>query len=284
MDVNVRKAEQLFFASNILLVLAHGCSRACMLLNLARIQHRRTVATYAVLTGLGIWLAGSVLGVVLNRLSGPTFWRPVGQDCQAGFVMWLLIHVAGLAVDLGASALGAYSTLGLQMSDVRKVFINVVFSADILVIIPAIYGLAFLHHHSAEIARDPTLHSTPFIMANQVGLWVSMWCRFLEIAHGFRDEMGHATFGHGDKFSQGRSQRPVTYQVSEPKPKKPAYTSARRRRKEEEEDDEIELAPSSHVTFYNASVESEGPQHKPCDAHGILQHRSYQVENSEASE
>jgi len=97
-DSNIRSAEkvsldrcvsltttehmQLFFASNILLVLVHGSSRTCMLLTLARVQHRRTWATYVVSAVLGIWLVGSLLGVILNRLIGPTFWSPVGQDCS----------------------------------------------------------------------------------------------------------------------------------------------------------------------------------------------------------
>ncbi|KAK6405696.1 hypothetical protein LTR81_019568 [Elasticomyces elasticus] len=269
----------LFFASNVLLVFVHGCSRACMLLTLARVQHRRTWRTYAVSAGLAIWLVGSVLGVILNRLSGPTYWLPVGQDCS--FIMWLSIYVVGLAVDLVVSALGVHCTFGLQMSLVRRLFVNAVFSADILVIVLAIYGLQYPNRRSAQIARDPTLHSTPFITANQIGLWVSKWCRFLEIAHGLRDEMGHATFGFGDKFSQVQSQRKSDYPSSGPKARTPAFASAKRKRGEEEED-EIELALTQTVVRI-AKVESNDPRHEPWSTEGILQHRSYHVESEEVS-
>ncbi|KAK5744120.1 hypothetical protein LTR17_002150 [Elasticomyces elasticus] len=279
LEGDVRTAEQLFFASNVLLVLVHGCSRACMLLTLARVQHRRTWGTYAVTAGLATWLVGSVLGVVLNRMSGPTYWQPIGQDCS--FIVWLLIYMVGLVVDLGISALGIHCTFRLQMTLLRRLFVNAVFSADILIIVPAIYGFQYLNQHAADIAEDPTLHSAPFIIANQAGLWVSMWCRFLEIAHGLRDEMGHATFGFGDKFSQVRSQRKSDYRGSEPKVKTPTFASGRRRRAEEEED-EIELAPRQ-ATVHNAKVESSGPHHDAWSTDGILQHRSYNVESEEAS-
>ncbi|KAK3059962.1 hypothetical protein LTR53_020255, partial [Teratosphaeriaceae sp. CCFEE 6253] len=82
-----------------------------------------------------------------------------------------------------------------------------------------------------------------------------MWCRFFEVAHGFRDEMGHATFGHGEKFSKVRSARRTEYQGSEPKQKVPTFGSSRRRRGEEE-DDEIELAPTHTTAHNNTKVES----------------------------
>ncbi|TKA67403.1 hypothetical protein B0A55_10747 [Friedmanniomyces simplex] len=108
-----------------------------------------------------------------------------------------------------------------------------------------------------------------------------MWCRFLEIAHGLRDEMGRATFGFGDKFSQVRSQRKNDYPSSEMKARTAAFASAKRKRGEEEED-EIELAPTQAVV-HNAKVESDGPHHEPWSTHGILQHRSYHVESEEVS-
>ena len=149
------------------------------------------------------------------------------------------------------------------------------------VIIPAIYGLNHLRLHSTEIARDPTLHSTPFMIANQVGLWVSMWCRFLEIAHGLRDEMGHATFGFGEQFSQGKSQRPSNYYGSEPKQKPATYASSRRKKGEDEED-EIELAPKKSAV-HNTKVASDGSHLEPWGVDGIVQHRSYRVESEEMS-
>ncbi|KAK3628739.1 hypothetical protein LTR56_018460 [Elasticomyces elasticus] len=224
-------------------------------------------------------IAGHGGRVILNRLSGPTYWLPVGQDCS--FIMWLSIYVVGLAVDLVVSALGVHCTFGLQMSLVRRLFVNAVFSADILVIVLAIYGLQYPNRRSAQIARDPTLHSTPFITANQIGLWVSKWCRFLEIAHGLRDEMGHATFGFGDKFSQVQSQRKSDYPSSGPKARTPAFASAKRKRGEEEED-EIELALTQTVVRI-AKVESNDPRHEPWSTEGILQHRSYHVESEEVS-
>ncbi|KAK4909333.1 hypothetical protein LTR49_021845 [Elasticomyces elasticus] len=225
-----------------------------------------------------------------NGVSAAEQMTSANARCQ--FIVWLLIYIVGLVVDLGISALGIHCTFGLQMTLLRRLFVNAVFSADILrnadadvfsnsIIVPAIYGLQYLNQHAVDIAEDPTLHSTPFIIANQAGLWVSMWCRFLEIAHGLRDEMGHATFGFGDKFSQVRSQRKSDYRGSEPKVKPPTFASARRRRAEEEED-EIELAPRQ-AAVHNAKVESSGPHHDAWSTDGILQHRSYNVESEEAS-
>jgi len=56
----------------------------------------------------------------------------MNADQRREFLLWLLIHVIGLAVDMGISALGAHCTFGLQMSLVRRLFINAVFSADVL--------------------------------------------------------------------------------------------------------------------------------------------------------
>jgi len=108
-----------------------------------------------------------------------------------------------------------------------------------------------------------------------------MWCRFLEIAHGLRDEMGHATFGFGDEFSQVRSQRRSEYPGSASKAKTPPFASARRRRGQEEED-EIELAPTQAIV-HSAKVETHDARHEPWGTNGILQHRSYHVESEGVS-
>ena len=107
-----------------------------------------------------------------------------------------------------------------------------------------------------------------------------MWCRFLEVAHGFRDEMGHATFGFGEKFSQVASQRRSGYKYygSGPEQKRLTLPSARRGPYGQEKD-EIELAafPTQYAS-HDAKVESNSSQRERWSDDGILQHKSYEVE------
>jgi hypothetical protein len=99
-----------------------------------------------------------------------------------------------------------------------------------------------------------------------------MWCRFLEISHSFRDEMGHATFGYGEKFSQVRSHQ------SGPAKSRPTFVSLRRRRHEQEED-EIELAAlPQHSAANDTRVESNGAPSGQWSDEGIMQRKSYEVE------
>lgn len=78
-------ASQLFFASNLLLILAHGFSRAsvCASLRQANKQTKYSNYTLALLCALALWIIGSLLGILLNRrLSGDRFCVSAGQDCN----------------------------------------------------------------------------------------------------------------------------------------------------------------------------------------------------------
>lgn len=144
--------------------------------------------------------------------------------------------------------------------------------------VPATFALQYLKRRSNAIWGDPMLELTPFIIANQVGLWISIWCRFLEVAHGFRDEMGHATFGFGQHFSHVGPERRLDYRSygGGPDGRRSAFVSARHRRNQRDED-EIELAACSFQRN-DTNVESGATLHGHCSENGIFQQSSFGVE------
>jgi hypothetical protein len=82
--------HQYFFASNVLLILVHGFSRACVGFTLLHTGATRSHSKPAItiLSIIALWTIGSVIGVIVNRLSGPSFWLPVGEDCKVGRTQW----------------------------------------------------------------------------------------------------------------------------------------------------------------------------------------------------
>jgi len=116
------------------------------------------------------------------------------------------------------------------------------------------YGLAYLHRQSSWIARDPTLYSAPFIRANQVATTVSLWCRTLEAARAIQQEMGYASYGHGDTTigSYANTKRPGAYYAAGSMHIRSLHASRR-----PQAEDEVELRPIDRTTGYAASVQSD---------------------------
>lgn len=113
-----------------------------------------------------------------------------------------------------------------------------------------------------------------------------MWCRFLEIARVIRDEMGHATFGYGESFSQVKSAKRSQYgqHNSGSNPKRSAISSTRQKRQEQEED-EVELASTTRVDAARGlRTESNDSQPTSWGANGIMQYRSYHVDSQAVSD
>lgn len=144
------------------------------------------------------------------------------------------------------------------------------------VIVPAALGLRYLKRDFDAIIEDPTLRMTPFVIANQIGLCVTMWCRFLDTARKFRNEMGHATFGYGDKFPQPLSQKRAAYtHAGSSFGERRSNLTAVRRCRNAIEDDEIELA--TDLTHHGARVESNSTHSEQWVGDGILQRKSYEI-------
>ncbi len=74
--------DQSIFASNILLVLIHGCSRASIAITLWRACQSTPSEMFAISTFLGtvVWIIGSIVGLVVRRAVGEGFWKPVDAD------------------------------------------------------------------------------------------------------------------------------------------------------------------------------------------------------------
>lgn len=146
------------------------------------------------------------------------------------------------------------------------------------------YGIAYLYRHSSQIARDPTLHSAPFIYANQAAIAVSLWCRVLEAARKLQQDMGYASYGHGsDMGSYGANSklRPSGY-AARSKQSRSLHAS---RQKESRAEDEIELRPAERTTRHTANVEGGTLKQDQSWLGGIEVSREYgYIEHDRASE
>lgn len=77
--------DQSSFASNVLLILVHGCARTSTAITLWRACQSTSRAKFAIalFPVIALWALGSTGALVARRFRGETFWEPVGVDCSA---------------------------------------------------------------------------------------------------------------------------------------------------------------------------------------------------------
>ncbi|KAK5173805.1 uncharacterized protein LTR77_002486 [Saxophila tyrrhenica] len=244
---SIRRAETSFFASNILLVLIHGCSRASTVISLWRVCQSTPSSKFAITISFTIvaWSIASIVGLVVRRAVGEEFWRPVGADCN--FALWASISLSGLAIDVAMAACALTFIAGLQMAVSKKIYALLVFGAGICTIIPNGYGLAYLHRHVDEIARDASISSAPFVNANQAAIAVAVWTRAFETARKLQQDMGYAScglasFSASDYIRGTQASRTRAFYAGGSKHSRTAQASASRPRRTVSED-ELRLRP-----------------------------------------
>ena len=85
---NIRTAEKLFFASNILLILVHGFSRGSISITLWRTCDGTSSSKVAIAIAsmVPVWVIGSILGLTIQRIDGRSYWFPVSEDLSVSWV------------------------------------------------------------------------------------------------------------------------------------------------------------------------------------------------------
>lgn len=143
-------SEQSFFASNVLLILVHACSRTSTAITLWRACQSTSSANFAIamFPAVVLWTLGSILGLVIRRANNDTFWRPVGVDCDVSrqthfrggeiadsdtkFTLWMAVSLIGLAIDTSIAACAITVVGPLQIGYLKKLYTLFVFAAGIL--------------------------------------------------------------------------------------------------------------------------------------------------------
>lgn len=102
------------------------------------------------------------------------------------------------------------------------------------------------------------------IIANQVALAVSLWCRVIEAARKLQQDMGYASYGHSTIFTSfyGNSKRTSAYYGKSSKQEKSPYRAMKRQSKADlsRAEDEIELRPTDRGVTHTTVVEGGNPE------------------------
>lgn len=143
--------RQFFFASALLIVLIHGFSRisVCASLQQANKQTNYSRYTKILLGAASVWVFGSMVGLVVNRLPIETFWSPLGRDCDVStlnqsrsldaskltvskYLVWTCIVGVGSVIDLIIGGLSISLIAGLQMRVMKRAYSIAVFAIGVL--------------------------------------------------------------------------------------------------------------------------------------------------------
>ena len=133
------KILQLFYASNILLILALACAKAAVTLLVIAIKPLRYVmwACYAMLGLIAVWAVAGVFVLAL-QCSGPNRWvlGPAsgsnGETCIDQHAMLIALRVIDIATDVGIVLLPGLMMWGVQVSAQKRWVVVLLFAVRLM--------------------------------------------------------------------------------------------------------------------------------------------------------
>ncbi|EFQ98518.1 hypothetical protein MGYG_01545 [Nannizzia gypsea CBS 118893] len=169
---DVNSAEQTYYSSDILFILAHSCAKASVSLLLFRLGrdplYKRGCAAIALF--IGIWgIAATATMSIKCDFSKP--WI-LSDKCSQIELRWQLITAFDVLPELLMFGMLVYLIWGLQMVMSRKVVIVGAFACRLPVVGFSIFRLTTIN--GAVDLQDPTLSMVPYVIWTEILLHYSI--------------------------------------------------------------------------------------------------------------
>ena len=128
--------QQLFYTSNLLLILSLAFAKAAVTLLVIAIKPLRTVmyACYGMLVLVGLWTVTSLFVLGL-QCSSPHRWAlgpGSGETCIDQYAMTVAIRVIDIATDIGIVALPSLMMKSVQVSANKRWMVVMLFSIRLM--------------------------------------------------------------------------------------------------------------------------------------------------------